>query len=343
VISLYDSDTYHLWTIAGFSEYILASGDITFSNQYWAQIVHGLEATYPYVDLATGLFNGTKTLDWERIGQGGQNTVLNALYHHTLNLAARVSRLISTSDKISAEKWLSLAVKTKVSMNQLLYDPSAGLLYDNTTAAGHQIYPQDGNSAAINFDITNSSRQALSIAQNLSKRLTQFGASAPELPGTISPFIGSQELRVQFAASPSGSTRALALMRTQWGHMRQAFSNPTFIEGYGSNGELTYGFYPGYAGKSLISHAHGWSTGPVFSLLNNMVGIQASPISVAPADGSWAFHPAVIGSGLTYADGGYSTKDGTFSASWQFHGDVFSATLTAPHGLTKTIYIPTIS
>jgi hypothetical protein len=227
-------------------------------------------------------------------------------------------------------------------MNDLLYDPSAGLFYDNTTSAGHTLYAQDGNVAAINFNLTTTPTQALTIANNHSKRLARFGAPSPELPGSISPFISSQEIRAHFTASPSDASRALALMKTQWGYMLHTFSNSTLIEGYGANGDLEYGFYPGEGGRSFISHAHGWSTGPVYSLLNNVVGIQGSKVSVQVEDGEWVFRPAVIGSGLSFAKGGYSTKDGELEASWEVRGRVFEANVTVPGGLVGTIYVPTL-
>jgi hypothetical protein len=101
------------------------------------------------------------------------------------------------------------------------------------------------------------------MAANLDRRHTKFGAPAPELPGSISPFITSAELAAQFLTADGDATVPMSLMRTQWGYMLGAFSNSTCIEGYGSDGSVKYGFYPN--GGSFISHAHAWSTGPVFT------------------------------------------------------------------------------
>ncbi|KAH7374176.1 Six-hairpin glycosidase-like protein [Cadophora sp. MPI-SDFR-AT-0126] len=333
----YISDTYNLWTIAGFAEYILLSGDTAFGNQYWDQIVRSVHATYAYVDFTTGLFNGTKGADWGRIGQGGENTALNALYYHVLNLLARVSKSIAT-DSEEVSKWLSMAAKIKYSVNNLLYDEQAGLFFDNTTTAGRYIYPQDGNVAAIRFNLTLSSSQAANIAKNLSKRLTKFGAPAPELPGAISPFMGSLEVDAQFLATPGDASRALALIRTQWRYMMQAFSNSTFIEGYGSDGSLTYPFYPG--GSTFISHAHAWSTGPTYSLMNRLVGLIVNPLEINSADGAWVFRPCVRGSGVSFANGGFKTFMGSWSAGWKVEGRRLSGSIKVPSGLSGTLYIP---
>ncbi|KAF1355416.1 Six-hairpin glycosidase-like protein [Delphinella strobiligena] len=308
------SDTYHLWTIAAFAEYVIASGDIAFGEQYWPNITRGIEGTYPFIDNATNLFNCTSSADWGRIGQGGLNTEANAIFYYALQISAKD--------------------------------------FSGTTRHRQAISstPKDGNSAAINFNFTTPAR-ALTIAENLHARLTQYGSPAPELPGTISPFIGSQELRAQFTASPGNATRALSLLRTQWGHMLHTFNTSTFIEGYLTNGTLGYGFYP--AGASFISHAHAWSTGPVYSLLNRVVGL-ATLLDMSPDDGDWIFQPAVYGSGLDFAKGGYTTKDGVFSAEWNVSDCTFVAAFETPEegewrggraeGTgTGTVYVPTLN
>ncbi|KAJ9648948.1 hypothetical protein H2199_000861 [Coniosporium tulheliwenetii] len=329
-IRAYGSDTYHLWTITGFAEYVLASSDVAFGRQYWTQIVRGLEGTYPYVNPTTGLFNGTRRQDWGRVGQAGQNIALNALYRHALQLAARVSGLVSNNSTAQASQWQTMAERVKASqMNSF-----------STALEGRQLYPQDGNVAAINFNLTNSRAQALTIVENLSRRLTQYGSPAPELPGSISAFVGSQELRAQFTASPATATRALALLRTQWGYMLNAFSNSTSVEGYSADESLNYGFYPG--GQGFISYVHAWSTGPVYPLLTRIIGLRVSAIDVPAEDGDWVFQPAVVGSGLTFAQGGFRTKDGNFAASWKISRGRFYATDSVPAGSSGTFYVPVL-
>lgn len=70
----------------------------------------------------------------------------------------------------------------------------------------------------------------MTIVRNLAKRHTQYAALSPELPGAISPFITSQELNAQCSANDGDASLPMALMRTQWGYIMQAFSNPTLIE-----------------------------------------------------------------------------------------------------------------
>ncbi len=189
--------------------------------------------------------------------------------------------------------------------------------------------PQDGNQFGIVFNLTFSAAQR-TIARNLVKRHIKYGARAPELPGSISPSITSLELRAQlFAGETEGDAASpLALLRSQWGHA--------------TNGScLHYGFYPGR--ERFISHAHGWSTGPVFGLLADVVGLRAGKIDVAAEYGDWVFQPSVKGSGLRYASGGFLAKGGLFEAQWSLKGCEMEASIHTPKGLKGTVYLPTFA
>ncbi|KAI5363951.1 Putative six-hairpin glycosidase superfamily, alpha-L-rhamnosidase, six-hairpin glycosidase [Septoria linicola] len=332
----YDSDTYHLWTIIGYGEYVLSSRDRSFGEQYWGNITAGLAAVETYLDPTTGLLNGTGGLDCGRVGQFGQSTSLNALYCYALNTSAQVATYIERAENATAWEQKATAIKTAVNDN--LYDSSAGLYWDNTTDAGHSVYPQDGNTFAILFNVTSSAEQALTVANSLAARLTDNGTPAPELPGFISPFISSLELFAQIAASPADASRALALTRTQWAFMMNRFSNSTFIEGYALDGSLDYGFYAG--GSAFISHVHAWSTGPMYLLSSLIGGMRAATFDVPASDGDWVFQPVVNGSGLTEAKAGFVRPVGTFNSSWAVEENRFTAKFSVPNGQIGTVYLP---
>lgn len=63
---------------------------------------------------------------------------------------------------------------------------------DNSTT---ELTPQDANTMAILFNITETEEQANSITKGLTKNWNELGAVAPELPDTIAPFVGSLEVR----------------------------------------------------------------------------------------------------------------------------------------------------
>lgn len=150
----------------------------------------------------------------------------------------------------------------------MLWDPAASLYRDNTTTAGAAIRPQDGNAHAINFNVTDSAERARAVAAALA----------------VSPFVTSQEVRAQFAARPEDVGPAVDLVRRTWGYMLEKFSATTCMEGYSADGGLRYPFYGDAEG--FVSHAHAWSTGPVYSLLADLMGLKAAVgVDVPDGDG----------------------------------------------------------
>lgn len=340
---LYSSDTYQCWAMLSLMEYLLATNDYDWAARYWPQVVVGINATFAFLDPISGLFNGTRTVDWGRDGQGGLNIALNALYYHTLVTATKLApRFPANINGAEITHWLQVASRVKKSANDLLWDDSVGLFKDNTTEAGAKVYPQDGNSFAIRYNLTLSSNQSRRIADALSKRLTKFGAPSAELRGFISPFATSHELLAQFFSRPGDPGPALNLLRTQWAYMLHAFSNQTCIEGYAADGSLGYGFY-GDA-PAFISFAHAFSTGPTYALTTYVAGLRVvKGLDVAEEEGDWAWQPGVRGAGLDRVNSGFTApRDRRFDVQWKVDRDMqsFSGSVRAPVGEVGTVYVP---
>ena len=113
---------------------------------------------------------------------------------------------------------------------------------DNSTTT---LCPQDANSFAVLFNLTQNvlsaeggQGQAGLVSEGLEKNWNELGAVAPELPDTISPFIGGFEIQAHFESGNAG--RAVELMRREWGYM--LYTNlsvqSTLLEGYTANGSL---------------------------------------------------------------------------------------------------------
>ena len=62
---------------------------------------------------------------------------------------------------------------------------------DNLTTT---LCPQDANSMAVIFNLTETQEQANSVSEGLQKNWNELGPVAPELPDTISPFISGLEV-----------------------------------------------------------------------------------------------------------------------------------------------------
>ena len=83
------------------------------------------------------------------------------------------------------------------------------------------------------------------------------------------------------------------------------------------------------------SHAHGWSTGPTFSLVFHLVGLTVT----SPQGAAWSVAPVL--SGLTAAQGGFETGLGWFGANWTLTDNTtFTLVIDTPEGTNGTVTLP---
>lgn len=91
-----------------------------------------------------------------------------------------------------AAAYIANATSLKTAFNALLWDNVAGLYRDNENSTMH---PQDGNSLAVLYNLTESLDQITNISQGLTSFWTDIGPVTPELADTISPFVSGFEVR----------------------------------------------------------------------------------------------------------------------------------------------------
>eukprot|EP01052_Picozoa_sp_SAG31_P008647 SAG31_NODE_440_length_15664_cov_8.209252_4_plen_890_part_00 len=227
----------------------------------------------PPMPPSLGLMVVDQTADWQRSGQGGKNLAANALLCHVLATGSEIASLLG--EHADAATFLSASTKLRAAINgPALWDEERGAFRDNPLST---VYPQDGNSLALWFNLT-SAANAQHISQYLGSNLGQFGASSPEWNGDIGNFPGSMEVRGQLSLGTAEATRrGLALIRTQWGYMLEHpnSTQSTFWEGMHADGSFAFQ-------TIYMSHAHGWATGPAAALTHHVLGIRPA---VAPAVG----------------------------------------------------------
>lgn len=85
------------------------------------------------------------------------------------------------------------ATRLKARFNDAFWMEDVGMFKDNLTDIN--LYPQDANSLAVVFNLTLNDTQNSRISEGLEGNWGEFGAVAPELPDTVSPFIGGFEVR----------------------------------------------------------------------------------------------------------------------------------------------------
>ncbi len=316
------SDTYHLWALLGTSTYYQYSNDKAWLDSIWPKYKLGLTYINAKID-ANHLLNVTGTADWARSNQGGENIEANAILYATLIGAADLATV--EGDSTLAAGSTSAAAALKSAANSRLWDAATGLYRDNPTST---LYPQDGNSLAVDYGLTDTAAKTSTISARLATRWNSFGATTPEWGGGVHPFAGSMEVAAHFAANDDAT--ALEQLRRTWGYMLTSpiGTRSTFWEGINAGGGPAYG-------GSFMSLAHGWSSGPTSALTFDVLGLAPQV-----AAGQYAFvpHPG----NLTSVAGRITLPQGALNASWSRtpSAGTFSSHLVGPAGTTGRIGVP---
>ncbi|KAI0724800.1 Six-hairpin glycosidase [Fomitopsis betulina] len=323
------SDTYHGWTLVGAHNYVLYSGDTAWLANTWANYTKAVAYLTGKVQ-ANGLLNVTGLRDWGRKGQGGYNSEANAIYYKVLTNSVELATWLDDTEL--ADAYAANASALKSVFNDAFWLADAGMYRDNLTST---LTPQDANSFAILFNLTESADQVASVSDGLTKNWGLYGSTSPELPDNIAPFIGGFELQAHFVAG--NDARAMDLLRREWGYMLYTplSVQSTLLEGYTSNGSLYYRSYQGYNyDPAYVSHSHGWSSGPTSALSFYVLGLQVT----SPQGKTWSVAPHTAG--LPYAEGGYETPLGWFGVDWVSKDGWFNITVDTPAGTSGSVRIP---
>ncbi|MFC1434032.1 trehalase family glycosidase [Streptacidiphilus sp. N1-3] len=322
-VNFYGSDTYHTWTLIGSSTYYTYSGDRTWLNSVWNQYKLGMGFITAKID-GNGLLNVTGTNDWARGDQGGENIEANALLYAALIGGAGLANV--EGDSAHAATWQQQAATLKAAVNQRLWNSTVGLYRDNPTST---LYPQDGNSLAVWYGLTDSAAKSTAVAHALAARWNNYGAASPEKDGgAIGTFPGSMEVQAHFVAGDD--TDALTLIRREWGYMLNSpnGTGSTFWEGFRSDGSFDYG-------GTYMSLAHGWATGPTSALTFYVLGLSPTGTS------QYGFgpHPG----DLTHVEGSITLPQGSVTGAWDYDATAgtLAETLSSPAGTTGTLGVPT--
>ncbi|KAJ5300430.1 uncharacterized protein N7443_005432 [Penicillium atrosanguineum] len=320
-INFFGSDSYHLATMIATHDYILYSNDMEFLQSIWQNYTQAMTFIISRID-STGLLNVTGSSGWGRSADAsGYNIVGNMLMYGALQTGAVLAIWANQSDL--AKEWETTASRLKSAVNSPSYnwDPSVGAFKNNPTDI---MFPEDGNSIALLYGGANSSTSS-NVSDYLTTNWGPIGAETPEMPGTISPYVESYEVKGNFKIR--NTKRALDLIRLSWGWYINNLmgTGSSMIEGYNVDGSFLYTANEGYdKSGSYISHAHGWSTGPVDGLVSYVVGLQPT----APGGANWTLAPQK--GDLSSAQGGFTTPLGRFSASWEIQNTGFILQFDTP-------------
>jgi hypothetical protein len=327
------AEAYHLDTLVATAQYLVDSGDRRWLETHWSQYLAGLRYAEAKT-LPNGVFLVTGPLDWARSDQGGINLEANVLMYRSLMTCLTLAGW--HHDGTTATDCRQRADKLKAEANRLLWDDTVGAYKDGPTGANRQttpLYPQDGNSLAVWFGMTQTSAQQNRVLGLLRKRWAKLGATTPEWNNWIHPFPGGMEVMARFAAGDDAA--ALDLVRREWGYMltSRLGTKSTFWEGYHPNGDPA-DYYAGGYPASYTSLAHGWATAPTAALTHYVLGASSTPdgYSIAP-------HPG----GLRHAEGSLTTPAGQLAVAWDSAQEGFALTVrTGDVRGTGTVAVPLV-
>ncbi|KAI1826693.1 glycoside hydrolase family 78 protein [Xylaria intraflava] len=332
------SDTYHMWTMIGLYNYVLYSGDIELLSTYWAKYILAMNFVLAQIDSQVGLVDITRySSDWGRFNSTGYLASAQMIAYHTLVTGATLATWMDDTTGLD-ESWLQTAASLRDSINKQLWDADVGAFKDNYGVYDAGLHPQDGNSLAILFGVVDGTGpKGQAISSWLTSNWRTIGPESPELPGEVSPFITSFEIQAHLLARQP--QRALDVIRRSWGWYlsNENGTQSTVIEGYLTDGTFGYRHNAGYEEDySYTSHSHGWSTGPVTALTEQVLGLSVTGLSgelcrFAPQPGD-----------LTHVQGGFVTNLGQYQAklSHDVRTGCIVAEVEVPKGVTKEIIWP---
>jgi hypothetical protein len=325
---------YPLWWVTCSWDYVLYTGDLDYAARYYPQLVKVLDTWYPSVTDSDGLLskglNGTAGYgDYAFLGRTGRVTYYNANYVQALNDAASLAR--SLGKAADADRWTARARTVAAAVNAHLWDAAAGAYLDSGT--GPARHAQDGNAIAVTAGVADAARAASALAHLDATTVRPYGNAFMDndtifdgASQRVYAFTSYPELVARFRTGRADS--ALDQIRRTYGWMDAHDPGITAWEGIGPNGSLYEGSY--------TSMAHGWSTGVLPALTNELLGI----LPTSPGFATWSVRPHP--GSVAWARGQVPSPHGPVQADWQQGPDgTFTLTVRSPQGTSGTVAVPT--
>lgn len=323
---------YPMYWVTSSYEYVLYTGDTKYGSTYFPNLRRVLDDWYPSVTNADGLLekglNNTSGYgDYAFLGRTGEVTYYNALYVLALRDAAALAR--SLDHPAAANRWTARAATVAKAINAHLWDAGAGAYVDS--AVGDVRHGQDGNGYAVLSGVAGASRARSALDYLSANTRTAYGNSfmdnetlVPDGRERVYAFTSYPEIQSRFLHGRADS--AVDEIKRLYGWMATHDPAGTDWEGIGANGSMYEGAY--------TSAAHGWSTGVVAELTNDLLG--AAPAT--PGYRTWTVvpHPGPV----HWARGQLPTPHGPLQVSWQRSRAGFTMTLAGPRGTSGSATVP---
>jgi hypothetical protein len=324
---------YPLYWVTSSWDYVLYTGDTGYAAGYYPNLVKVLDTWYPSVTDANGLLqkglNGTSGYgDYAFLGRTGEVTYYNTLYVLALRNAAALAAALGRAD--DAARWAVRAETVAAAVNAHLWDAAAGAYLDS--AVGAVRHAQDGNGYAVLTGVADAARASSALSYLSAHTATPYGNAfmdndtlVGDGPQRVYAFTSYPEIQARFRTGQAES--AIDQIKRMYGWMATHDPGTTDWEGIGAGGSMYEGPY--------TSAAHGWSTGVLPALTNELLG--AAP--TGPGFATWSVqpHPGTV----SWARGQLPTPHGPLRVGWVAGPRAFTLTVDAPPGTSGVVSVPT--
>lgn len=323
---------YPMWWVTDVWDNVLYTGDRQFATASYPCLRNVLDRWYPTVTDADGLLekglNGTAGYgDYAFLPRGGEVTYYNALYVLALKDAAQLAEFLG--HRADAGRWSRRAENVGLAINRRLWDARAGAYLD--AAGGPARHGQDGNAMAVLAGVAGVQRAGSLLDYLSAHTALPYGNAFMDndtlIPGgdrLVYPFVSYFDIEARFLSGHTSS--AIDEIRRLYGWMASHDPETTDWEGIGADGSLYEGGY--------TSTAHGWSTGVVPLLSNELLGARPTE----PGFRTWRIEPHP--GSIAWARGALPTPHGALELGWRQHAGSMSMEVTVPAGTSGTISLP---
>jgi hypothetical protein len=325
---------YPMYWVTSSWDYVLYTGDTGYARTYYPNLLKVLDTWYPSVTDANGLLqkglNGTGGYgDYAFLGRTGEVTYYNALYVMALQNASALAAALGHTD--DAARWNARAATVAAAVNTHLWDATAGAYLDS--AVGAVRHGQDGNGYAVLTGVADPARATSALDYLSANNATAYGNSFMDNNTLVSDgrqrvyaFTSYPEIQARFRTGQADS--AIDQIKRMYGWMASHDPGTTDWEGIGAGGSMYEGPY--------TSAAHGWSTGVLPALTNDLLG--AAP--AGPGFSTWSVQPHP--GSVRWARGQLPTPHGPLKVSWSNSRNLFTLTVEAPRGTSGTVTVPAL-
>ncbi|WP_431877282.1 alpha-L-rhamnosidase C-terminal domain-containing protein [Amycolatopsis sacchari] len=318
---------YPLWWVTSSWDYVLYTGDTAYGAQYYGALTKTLDGWYPSVTDSRGLLSRPSGYgDYAFLPRDGEVTYYNALYVQALSDAAQLAKALGR--QADADRWQQRAQAVSTAINTYLWDPAAGAYLD--AANGPVRHGQDGNSIAVVAGVADQARAQSALDYLATHTALPYGNAFMDNDTLIGEgskrvyaFTSYPELQAQFRTGQADS--AIDQIKRTYGWMAGHDPGVTDWKGIGPDGSLYEGAY--------TSAAHGWSTGVLPALTNDLLGVTP----VTPGFATWSVEPHP--GSVAWARGQVPTPHGPLTVSWRQTGRGLSLTVTAPKDTSGTVVV----